>query len=168
MDSIVKFIAIVLIFCGLFCVGSCVKGEENEKFLKQEEDIFEYVESHSDLECVEYGGGVWRIIEQAGSGTDRVARGSKIRIDYSLYIFSFSEEKGDPITTNIDANGDWFTVGKQELIAGLDIGIVGAKLDEECEILFSARHGFGNKQIGVVPKMSPLLVRVKIKEIRND
>ena len=171
MGSIGKFITTVLIFCGLVCVGSCVKGDENATYQQQEDEIFEYVEFNRDSDCIEYDGGVWRIINQAGSGTDVVVRGSKVRIDYSLHIFSLSGGIGDPIMTNIGVagvDGEWFTIGKKELLAGLDIGIVGAKLNEECEILFSARHGYGNKQIGVVKKMSPLLVHVKIKEIRND
>ena len=164
MNSIGKFTALAMSICCLLLSNSCVKEDDETTYSKQEEELFNYVETRA-LEYVEYGNGVWRLIEKEGRDDIIVSHGSKIKIDYSLCAYSSLGVV--LVATNVGtAEADeWLTVGKKELIAGLDIGIIGAGLNEECEVVFTARHGFGNKQMGVIPKMMPLLVRVTVKEI---
>ena len=163
-----KIFAVVMfvLYATLFYY-SCSKEEDKLVFSGQETSIQNYVESQN-ARYEAYGSGVWRIILEEGDPDILVARGSKIKIDYALYQFN---SRTEPIYTNKGTSTDdedWLAVGHNELLEGLDIGIIGAGLNEKCQIMFSARYGFGNKQVGVIPKMTPLLIELIVKEIKTD
>ena len=161
-----KISVIMLFFCTLL-LNSCVKDDEKVAFSEQEASIDTYVQSLS--ERYETYDGVWRVVINEGSNDIFVTQGSQVRIDYS--IFRFDRGIGQLIYTNRGASegsDNWITIGDNAILSGLDIGIVGASLNEICHIIFSARYGFGNIQVGAVPKMSPLLVEVVIKEINTN
>jgi len=158
---------IMLLFCILlFC--SCVKDDDKLTFESQETDIDKYVKALEHRSEV-YPEGVWRVIYEEGDGNTLVEQGSQIRVGLELYQFGRGPE--ELFYTNKGNSGDgdeWVTVGNNSILRGLDIGLVGASLYEKCYIIFSSRHGFGNIQVGIVPKMKPLLIDVTIKEIKNN
>jgi len=163
----IREIFIVLLFLCIPLFGSCVKDDDKVNFSTQEATIDRYVQSLSNrIELCDDG--VWRVVIEEGDENALVTKGSKIKIDYS--IFKFETGKGQQYT-NMESSGDgddWLTVGSGSILKGLDIGLVGARLDEICHIVFSARYGFGNSQVGIIPKMTPLLVEVRIKEIKDN
>ena len=166
-----KIYVTVLLFCvPLLC--SCVKDDEKVTFSDQEIAIAKYVEEleeSSGKKYETYNDGVWRVILEEGDGSTFVDRGSKILIEY--YISTFNRGQLEQIYTNIGNpgySGDWVTVGNNSILSGLDIGIVGASLNERCYVIFSARHGFGNTQVGIIPKMTALQIEVVIKDIINN
>jgi hypothetical protein len=165
--KIVNTYVVMLLFCvPLFF--SCVKDDEKLTFSGQEEAIEKYVKALENRYEV-YPEGVWRVIYEEGDGNTLVEYGSQVRIIFTIsqfipvgfvQIFTNKESSG--------GEGDWVIVGNNSILRGLDIGIIGASLNERCDLLFSARHGFGNIQVGIVPKMTPLSIEVIIKEIKNN
>ena len=166
----IRAIAVTILF---FCIPlfySCVKDDDRVTFSTQEASIDKYIQSLVESQNFRYEvyDGVWRVVMEEGEGNIVVAQGSQIKIDYA--IFKFESGQGEQYT-NIESLGDgddWLIVGNGNILKGLDIGLVGAKLNERCYIIFSARHGFGNTQVGIIPKMTPLLVEVWIKEIKDN
>jgi len=158
---------VMLLFCiPLFC--SCVKDDDKLTFSDQEAAIEKYVKALENRYEV-YPEGVWRVIYEEGDGNTLVKHGSQVRIIFA--ISQFSPAGFVQIFTNKESSGgegDWVTVGSNSILRGLDIGIIGSSLNERCDLLFSARHGFGNIQVGIVPKMTPLSIEVIIKEIKNN
>ena len=53
-------------------------------------------------------------------------------------------------------------------IEGLQKGLIGVRAGEECEILFSAKYGFGNKSFGMIPAKSALLYKIWVVSVTND
>ena len=108
-----------------------------------------------------------------------VAPGDTVAFDYVGYVFSGGTGKGLPFATNVAEiveSGEWAlsalppdfgrnVAGRGYFIPGLDSGLLGMYLGEHAYIVFSARHGFGNTEMGVIPKMSPLLFEIYVKEI---
>ena len=56
-------------------------------------------------------------------------------------------------------------MGKGKLLKGLDSGLIGVQAGETCVILFSAKYGYYDETVGVVPAMSPLLFTVTVNDI---
>ena len=59
-------------------------------------------------------------------------------------------------------------LGSAELLQGLKDGLVGVKAGEECEILFSGKHAFGNMPFGTIPANSALLFKIWVVGVSND
>ena len=54
------------------------------------------------------------------------------------------------------------------LLPGLKAGLIGVKGGEECQILFTGKYGFGNKEFGIIPANSALLYKIWVESISND
>lgn len=162
-------------------VASCTQQDIDNATTQQETQIETYIKDLG-AENVVVNSGVWRaVIELGKEGLENeVVKGDSIVYNYAAYLFSSG--KGYLFDTNVldlaEVSGIGYdysyfvsrkeVVGKGKLISGLDIGLIGARVGERCYVVFSARHGFGNVQIGMIPKMSPLLIEVWIKEVKKN
>ncbi|MCF0167789.1 MAG: FKBP-type peptidyl-prolyl cis-trans isomerase, partial [Bacteroidales bacterium] len=103
-------------------------------------------------------GGAIRVLMEEGEG-EPVAKGDSAVFNYSGYIFS-----GSP--SGMFAQGSYTALlGKGDLVPGLDAGIEGMKKGEQSLIFFSARYGFYNDAVSVVPKMSALVYNITLNDI---
>ena len=59
-------------------------------------------------------------------------------------------------------------MAEAELLEGLRNGLVGVRSGEECEILFTAKYGYGNRTFGIIPANSALLYRIWVVGVSND
>lgn len=174
----IKGIAWFAFMVSVATLFSCAKEEQKTIMASQESEIEKYVKTLTGKR-VEVNDGIWRVVIEEGTLEERsVKPGDSLWFDYAAYIFSSG--KGTLFDTNIyeiaklsgaQLDFDYLVtrreiVGKGKLIAGLDRGVVGAKKGERCYVIFSARHGFGNTQIGLVPKMSPIILEVWVKDIK--
>lgn len=173
-----KFLLLVFL---IFIIISCAKQEIDNETTQQETQIEDFVQDLGAEEVV-VNNGVWRaVMERGEEGDDNiVAEGDSIIYNYACYIFSSGKGElfdsnlfslSESLGTNMDYN--YFeprdgVVGKGKLISGLDIGLIGAQKGERCYVIFSSRHGFGNVQMGIVPKMSPLLIEVWVLEVKKN
>lgn len=148
--------------------------------MTEQEKLIEKYTSTLQSEEVVINDGVWRVVLEEGSGTYGAVAGDSVIFNYSAYIFS--NGKGSVFDTNIKSVAKeaglgmdqiFFqprrkVVGEGELLPGLERGLLGVKKGEKCYLIFSSRHGFGNKQIGMVPKMSPLIYEVWIADVKQN
>ncbi len=174
-----RSIALILLFPALLLLESCSKEEITNRMTEQEAQIETFVKSIQDAR-VEVSDGVWRVVLEEGSSNSVAASGDSIEFNYAAYIFSSG--KGVLYDTNVKSIADEAGIyrelthliprrellGKGRMLSGLDKGLISSKPGEKSYIIFSARHGFGNVQAGLVPKMSPLLIEVWMIEVKKN
>ena len=59
-------------------------------------------------------------------------------------------------------------MAETDMLEGLRDGLVGVRAGEECEILFTAKYGYGNRTFGIIPANSALLYRIWVVGVSND
>ena len=59
-------------------------------------------------------------------------------------------------------------MAETDMLEGLRDGLVGVRAGEECEILFTAKYGYGNKTFGIIPVNSALLYKIWVVGVSND
>lgn len=157
----------------MFFALSCTKEDRNNTIVNQEESIDRYISSLDDVRVVRNGGSN-RIVYTEGMGTDSLAIGDSVKFYYAGYVFSngkgtlfatnnpqIAQEKDFPLSGDIEER----ILNEGSLISGLANGLIGAKAGEKCDIVFSAKYGFGNTVVYNVPKLTPLIFEVWVEGI---
>lgn len=135
----------------------------------------------NDTLRIVYNGGSARLIRTKGSGESLASDGA-VSFYYAGYIFKGSISAKDLFATNdqptaessnfnlTDPDYSLFEInmGETEMLEGLRNGLTGVKAGEECEILFSAKYGYGNKTFGIIPANSALLYKIWVVGVSND
>ena len=174
----IRFRYLLLLFLSAF-LFSCSREDILDRINTQESEIEKYVVSLEEVVEVHEENGIWRVVLEKGSGEYSAKVGDSVIFNYSANIFSGA--KGALFDTNIksiakdaDYQPDFsaFTprerrVGKGDLIKGLDRGLLGVQKGERSYIIFTSEHGYGNHQIGMVPKLSALIYEVWILDVRK-
>jgi len=151
--NIILFLAILSVSC---------ESEYENTLVTQEENIDKYIaDNFEDYEVV-HNGGTSRVIISKGSGNS-IENGDVVSFSYAGYIF----EDDGPTEFFTSGTKTDVTIGNNDIIKGLDLGLAGALMREEAAILFSARYGYGKNALNVVPEQSALLFIVKITSIRK-
>lgn len=134
-----------------------------------------------NLEIV-YNKGTARLITKKGTGPQLSENGA-VSFYYAGYIFKGSTPTpANLFATNhkttaetsqfkvTDADYSLFEVNmaETEILEGLRNGLVGVRSGEECEILFTAKYGYGNRTFGIIPANSALLYRIWVVGVSND
>ena len=157
----------------MFLALSCTKEDRNNTIVNQEESIDRYISSLDGVRVVRNGGSN-RIVYTEGTGADSLAVGDSVKFYYAGYVFSngkgslfatnnpqIAQEKDFPLSGDLEErilNGGNF-------ISGLENGLAGVKAGEKCDIVFSAKYGFGNTVVYNVPKLTPLIFEVWVEGI---
>ncbi|HCV14906.1 MAG TPA: hypothetical protein DF637_01035 [Rikenellaceae bacterium] len=169
----------LLVFAVTSLVLSCAKDDREINLLQQETSIESYVKTFSDKR-VEVYNKVWRVVLEEGAESAEAQKGDSVFFDYAAYIFNsgkgflFSTNKRSiaesaEMTQDVSLFKKWrVRLGSGELIAGLEEGLAGVKRGERCYVIFSSRKGFGPVQIGLVPKLSPLIYEVWITDVKKN
>lgn len=178
-----RIISIILLLSTLFC--SCTKQRLEATFSKQESKIESFIKQQTQKDGVNvvYSGGSDRIILIPGEGEELASDGT-VTFFYAGYVFNGNLNAKDMFATNhkqtaIDSGwsseeeeGDFEAVTlnlkDDEMVPGLRNGLVGVKAGEECYILFSGKHGFGNKNFGIVEANSALIYHIWVASISNE
>ncbi len=97
---------------------------------------------------------------QIGSG-DEAASGMKVKVHYVGTLedgtqFDSSREKNTPLE---------LTIGKGDVIAGFDQGILGMKVGGIRKVVIPPSLGYGNEQMGNIPANSTLTFEIELLEI---
>ena len=157
----------------MFLALSCTKEDRNNTIVNQEESIDRYISSLDGVRVIRNGGSN-RIVYTEGTGADSLAVGDSVKFYYAGYVFSHG--KGSLFATNnpqIAQEKDFPLSGDLEerilnggnFISGLANGLAGVKAGEKCDIVFSAKYGFGNTVVYNVPKLTPLIFEVWVEGI---
>ena len=179
----------LLMVAGIFAT-SCLKTQLETTYNKQETQIDQYItknmvvkneEGGQDTLRVVRNGGANRLVLKEGTGEELTGNGH-VSFYYAGYTFSGSVSAANLFATNMlsvaeeagwkteDVEDDLYEVSLSDadLIDGLRKGLEGVRAGEECEILFSAKYGFGNKALGIIPAKTALLYRIWVTGVTND
>lgn len=183
---------ITFLFTILFCalLASCMKEQLEATYNKQEDQIDQYItknmivrndQGESDTLRVVRNDGANRLVLKEGSG-DALEADGYVSFYYAGYTFSGGVSASNLFCTNRAATAEesgWnmeefegelheISLKDAELIEGLRKGLMGVRTGEECEIIFSAKYGFGNKSLGTIPAKTALLYKIWVMGVTND
>ena len=183
---------IILIFTAFICLfaNSCVKEQMESVYNKQEDQIDQYI-NRAMLTTDESGNpDTLRVVRNAGSNRlvrvegigEELTEDGYISFYYAGYTFNGSVSSANLFSTNRlesavevgwNAEESEYTLYEinlkdADLIPGLKNGLEGVKAGEECEIIFSAKYGFGNKPLGMIPAKTALLYKIWVVGVTND
>lgn len=157
----------------MFLALSCTKEDRNNTIVNQEESIDRYISSLDGVRVVRNGGSN-RIVYTEGTGADSLAVGDSVKFYYAGYVFSngkgslfatnnpqIAQEKDFPLSGDIEER----ILDGGNFISGLTNGLAGVRAGEKCDIVFSAKYGFGNTVVYNVPKLTPLIFEVWVEGI---
>jgi len=152
---------VTIVICTVFAVLLCsCQNQKVNTVTSQEASIDSYITKSHEGKEVYRNNGSNRVVLVYGEG-DSIVVGDKAKLQLKGYIFS-----SGPGTQFCDTTVTR-TIGSGELISGLDNGLVGAKEGENSYIIFSAKYGFYDKSVGIVPSLSPLLYDVTVISIEK-
>lgn len=137
--------------------------------------------SWTDTLRIVYNAGSARLVKKEGAGEGLTAKGA-VSFYYAGYIFKGSISAANLFATNHQATAESsnfkltdpdyslfeVNMGDTEMLEGLRNGLIGVRSGEECEIVFSAKHGYGNKTFGIIPVNSALLYKIWVVGVSND
>jgi len=155
-NRLTSFAAAAFFAASLFC--SC-ESENALAIVNQEAKIDTYITSnYKDNEVVRNGGSN-RVIVSAGDSTAFVEKGDTVSLNLVGHVFT-----GTP-STEFYSSDVTLPVDEKNMMEGLCNGLVGATPYEESVILFSAKYGYYNSAVGLVPAMSSLMFKVTVLNI---
>lgn len=154
--------AFILISLMLLTASLCSCNESfKNAAISQEEKIDAFIEKNYKDSLVVFNQGVNRIVKFQGMDGITAHNGDNVTFAYLAYTFDTA------ISENPFASGEYTaTIGKGEVLKGLDLGLDGMQLGEEAYIIFSCAYGF-DKSIAGVPRVAAYAYYVKLLSI-ND
>ena len=154
---------------------SCTKQDRENTVIDQEARIDSYISQLPDLMRVVRREGANRIVTEEGpAGADTLARGDSVLFHYAGYVFANGkgalfatsrEEVAESYGFVTDGEPQKRKIDRDDLIPGLYNGLIGARKGEACQIVFSAKYGFGNTPVYKLPRLTPLLFEVWIEDV---
>jgi FKBP-type peptidyl-prolyl cis-trans isomerase len=136
----------------------------------------------TDTLSIIYNNGSARLVKKKGYGPELSPSGA-VSFYYAGYIFKGSNvsasnlfatnhqptaESSNFATTDPDYSLFEANIADNEMIEGLRNGLIGVQAGEECEILFTAKYGYGNKTFGIIPVNSALLYKIWVEGVSNE
>lgn len=178
------FRSILMMTAMVLLASSCTKDKLETIYTNQDKKIDQYITNAVNKDStivVTYNQGSQRITYVQGEG-EELQKGGAVSFYYAGYIFNGSVSNGNLFATNHELTAQqahWELtdmgyeiyetyLGSGDMIKGLENGMEGVKAGEECEIVFSGKHGFGNDNFGMIPANSALLYKIWVIGVSND
>lgn len=136
---------------------SC-ESEKALELVNQEAAIDKYITGTYPDNTVVRNDGANRVILTEGSGAEAAA-GDTVEVQLTGYVFTTT-----PATQYLSERVRT-VVGKGKLLSGLDRGLTGVRKGESALIIFSAKYGYYDEAVGVVPAMSALCFDALVLDI---
>lgn len=136
---------------------SC-ESEKALELVNQEAAIDKYITGTYPDNTVARNDGANRVILTEGSGVEAAA-GDTVEVQLTGYVFTSA-----PATQYLSEQVRT-VVGKGKLLPGLDRGLTGVRKGESALIIFSAKYGYYDEAVGVVPAMSALCFDALVLDI---
>lgn len=152
----------LLILLAATLLATSCETEVREANISQEKAIDEYVKKNFPDSPVEHLNGVTRILLEDlldGAGT-QVEKGDSLYI----YFIGYTFEGGSPATRFVEDSA-MVAAGRNDLIRGLDNGLIGTRLGQEVLLLFSSQYGYGKQKVGLVPENTALAFDVAVARV---
>jgi FKBP-type peptidyl-prolyl cis-trans isomerase len=155
------FRTVLILLSAVLLAASC-QSDAHEANIAQEKAIDEYVKSNFAENVVEHVDGVTRVLlEDLFSG-----QGALVEKGDSLFFYfaGFTLENGQPSFQFVEDSAT-VAVGKNNLIRGLDRGLVGTRVGQEVLLLFSSQYGYGRDRVGLVPENTGMAFEVAVARV---
>lgn len=166
---------ILIISTLLLALCYCDKQDRENTYINQETRIDAYLSNVDDGYRIVKNKGSYRIVIAEGSAKDSLEVGDSLYFYYSGYTFTsskgslFSTNMGEVVRENNITSSDTLPrkilYNKSHLISGLYNGLYHVHEGEVCNILFSAKYGYGNTEMFNVPKLTALFFDIKVEKI---
>jgi FKBP-type peptidyl-prolyl cis-trans isomerase len=178
--SRIRFILIAAVLLPM--LTCCVKEKLEGTYNKQDETIDKYISSNQKEDMtVTYRNGTARLTKVQGEGIELEPDGT-VTFYYAGYTFKGNISPATLFATNheqtatdakwsvTDPNYEPLEINLKDgrLLEGVRNGLIGTRAGEECEILFSGKHGFGNETFGIIPANSALAFKIWVVSVSND
>lgn len=177
MNNSIRIFAAVVILSLTSCMGSKLEQTYNN----QESRIDSYISGKGEEYRSVRNGGANRLILKEGDG-EALEKDGSVSFYYAGYTFAGSFSSSNLFVTNhketaeqagwnlTDADYSIYEISMSDarLSTGIRDGLVGVKSGEECEILFSGKYGFGNKEFGIIPANSAQLWKIWVVGVSNE
>ncbi len=136
----------------------------------------------TDTLSIIYNKGAARLVKEKGSGPKLSPTGA-VSFYYAGYIFKGNSASASNLfatnheqtaqssnftTTDADYSLLEINMAETDLLEGLRNGLEGVQAGEECEILFTAKYGYGNRTFGIIPVNSALHYKIWVVGVSND
>lgn len=95
----------------------------------------------------------YRTLAAAPATAATVANGQRVSVRYTGWLAN---------GTQFESSTHTFTLGRGEVIAGWDQGIVGMRLGERRQLVIPPSLGYGNRANGPIPASSVLVFNVEV------
>ncbi|MHC1704920.1 MAG: FKBP-type peptidyl-prolyl cis-trans isomerase [Tenuifilaceae bacterium] len=168
------YASLLLLFIFSFGHTSCKKSLEDEKAYAEDKVIESYINKkgwkYTKVDGVYH-------VSRVPSYNYQVAEGDSVSFlfkGYTLGGFVFETNiKSEAIIAKLDTVTRTFepistVVGNEDLIKGVDIGLLQVNLGEEATLLFPSPLGFGNNAIGPIGHWTTLAYDIKVLSISNS
>jgi FKBP-type peptidyl-prolyl cis-trans isomerase FkpA len=101
-----------------------------------------------------------------GTGIEAIA-GDLVTVNYTgwLYVETATDKKGAQFDTSIGKNPFSFQLGKGNVIAGWDQGVVGMKVGGKRTLIIPSTLAYGSSGNGSIPANAPLIFEVQVLAI---
>ncbi len=179
MRKFAEYISVCLLTVAV--AASCNKEEREIAYADQETKIETFVNrnlSDSTAVRVEYNGGAVRLVLTEGDDVDLNARG-KVTFLYAGYNFTNGSIAQTAMFATNNPDLSWnvsdstvfqpvtVDMADNDLMKGLQKGLLGVRAGEECYILFSGKYGLGTNKLGTIPANAPLAFHLWIQNVEN-
>lgn len=129
-----------------------------------------------------YNNGSIRLVTKKGTGP-KLSEDGAVSFYYAGYVFKggapgpatlfatnhqTTAETSRFELTDADYSIMEVNMAEAELLEGIRNGLAGVQSGEECEILFTAKYGYGNRTFGIIPVNSALHYRIWVVGVSND
>lgn len=136
----------------------------------------------TDTLKIVYNGGAARLVKTKGHGPELSSHGA-VSFYYAGYIFKGNNvssanlfatnhqetaESSNFSLTDPDYSLYEMNIGDTEMLEGLKKGLIGVQSGEMCEILFTAKYGYGKRTFGIIPANSALLYKIWVVGVSNE
>lgn len=158
-----RFLLLLTVLAAALLADAC-QTDVREALINQEKYIDDYINNNFPDNEVFRDHGVNRVVlVDTLQGVPAIEKGDSTYLYFAGFILS----QNGPTSEFVRDSG-MFRIGSGDLIPGIDRGLVGAHLGEESLLLFSARHGYGNQAVGLVPENTALLFDVFVAQIKKN
>ncbi len=156
---------------------SCSSNEKQNAIIKQEENIDKYLSTTFKDSVVIRRNGSNRVVTRVSPAGNVLEYGDTIYMYYAGWVFNsrpttlFATNWESVARNNnfVLTDSNWTILkacyDEHSFIPGLNDGLYGIREGEDAVIVFSAKYGFGDSAVGLVPALSALLYEVLVIRI---
>jgi FKBP-type peptidyl-prolyl cis-trans isomerase len=150
----------ILFFLTISIIVLLVSCDPAKKYEKAEKDaINNYLNTNSNLNFVQQSSGLYYLEVLAGTGRQPVA------LDTVYVVYTGKFLNGNVFDSNVGADQLVFTIGKGEMLAGFEEGIMLMNQGGKATILLPSSLAYGTQGFYTIPGYTALLYDIELVKV---